>query len=186
MTKQQLVTLILTFVTGLFTGVYLFVTYFAPQYVDDGVSEVNTQDITIIGEQIGGCQMLGICPSFRLDGDRDLSYIEAHGLNDDTPSPKTRKLSRAVYGDLQNMIEQADFEELGKPGSVCKAAADGVDYVYRVSLNGEEFKLDSCGTRFYGSDLYYELQKLWSEQVHSKAEDFDGVLSFFIDRFNAS
>lgn len=193
MTNQQLLTLVFTFIVGMFSGAYLYMTSFAPEYASDGFSgEVTEESLGVIGEQTGGCQMgARACASFRLTGNRQYEYIPAHPLGTDTPQPLTGKVSVFAMDNLKKVLTVTDFEALTLPGDTCQAAFDGIDYKYTILLNGETYELDSCGTSFYGTRLYNELLILWGQMLKEEASgesetgEVRGPAEVLIDRFGS-
>lgn len=191
MTGQQLFVLIFTFIVGAVAGFYVYVTSFVPQYGRDGVDEV-AGELEIIGEAIGGCQMGGVCESFHLNSKKRLSYIRAHGFNEDTPEPVVTTISSATYLSLLESLRAADFRTLKQPNDRCRAASDGIDYIYNITLDGISYELDSCGTKFNQSSLYKVLLMLWPkegeviqpEAIDEKKET-SGLAPMIINQFGA-
>lgn len=168
MTNQQLFVLGFTFFVGMAAGFYIYVTSFAPQY---GASTAQGTDVelTIIGDQVGGCQMVGICPSFRLESDRRFDYIPAHQLTDAEPAPVSGRVSTEAYRQLQTILADTDMASLQVEADVCQAAFDGIDYQYRIVYDDTEYELNSCGTEFYGTRLYNQLLVVWGEMLKAEA-----------------
>ncbi len=175
MTSQQLFVLIFTFIVGMAAGGYMYVTGFATEYKDTGVAEAQDVDLTIIAEQVGGCQMGGVCPSFRLTSDRRYTYIPQHGLDADTPAATEGRISQGVFVRLIEIMNETDFASLNQTNDVCQAAFDGIDYRYQITFNGENYELNSCGTTFYGTRLYNQLLLLWSEMLRAEATGAEEV-----------
>lgn len=188
MTKQQLFLLVSTFIVGMVAGFYVYVTSFAPQYSHNGVKE-EVGELYITAEAIGGCQMGGVCESFQLNSKKRLSYIRAHSFNEKTPEPVVTSVSSATYLSLLEILRDTDFRYLIQPNDQCRAASDGIDYIYNITLDGVSYELNSCGTNFNQSSLYNVLLVLWPKEgeiVQPVANDREpGAAQLLIDRFGA-
>ena len=184
MTKQQTFILVFTFIVGMSAGAYMYVTSFAPQY-EDVIADDSNASLLVVAEEIGGCQMLGVCSSFRLKNNRSYEYIPAHNLDEDTPEPKTGKIGRASFLSLTELINETDLGSLQKSGDTCESASDGTDYVYDVLVDGISYELNSCGTTFYDSSLYQALTSVWSEieKAVDTTGEIPGAAEIIIDRF---
>ncbi len=178
MTKQQIFVLAFTFAIGLFSGFYVYVTGFAPNYNNEIPVDENVLDnsFAIRAEQEGVCGMAGVvCPSFELLSNRKYRYIGAHSLTEPTPEPVTGYIPRAEFDKLKNMVKKLDLLELQKPGPYCQTTDNGIGYRYNVILDGIAYELNSCGTRFYNTPLYKELLDLWEMMA---IENVEAELSF--------
>ncbi len=172
MTWQQIIVLVTTFLIGVCAGGYAYIVGYAPEYSLISLRDelVRSGSLSIRGEQIGGCQMMGVCPSFELTDDRRYSYVREHALNEETPDPTTGRLSPDIFNQLAEVVKEADLPQLQTVGDECQAAFDGIDYSYDVIIDGVSTELNSCGTQFYDSNLYYELLSLWSIMLTEDVE----------------
>lgn len=172
MTKQQTFVLVFTFIIGMCAGAYMFVTGFAPNYMNNSIDNSATEGVlNIRGTQFGGCQMAGVCASFELTSDRKYKYIPAYKLTEDTPEPLTGSVSSDVFSDLVKVVKATNLASLQASESVCNAATDGIDYRYDVVVDGVSYELNSCGTKFYGSLLYNDLLRLWGIMLKTDIEE---------------
>ncbi len=156
------VLIVLTFLTGVFAGVYLYITVFAPDYgsKESGVEDTSAISFQLQGEAFGGCRMTGgDCGSFTLKENR--SYTYRAGGTDET---KTGYVSRITLGAVMDAVEegQTSLERFMLPGTTsCVSAADGIDYRYRLIYDGETYDFSTCGTRFTDSALAAAFVELW-------------------------
>lgn len=150
-----------TFFMGMFTGAYLYVTVFAPEYKSDiASSEIVAADAIIIkGEMYGGCSRSGSCASFRLIDDRSynyLSYPEDESVRGEIPS----SLSESLFNYIGTKTFFNDAQK-STPAS-CSSYVDGIDYSYEVELSGKTYMLDTCGTAFSTDETYKNLlMEIW-------------------------
>lgn len=167
MTTQDKFIFILTFVTGLAAGMYVYVISFKPTYTPETINteEVMAEDFSVIGKQYGGDRQNDyVAPSFRITADGSFSY-RAGGSASLGLETTEGKLPKTLINDIRSL---ATFEELeylseNNPDGNCQSDVDGIDYQYRIILESEEFQLDSCGTLLgYDSDLAIALEDVWT------------------------
>ncbi len=163
MRGSDVVLIVLTFVTGLFCGAYLYITVFAPEYrIEDDVLNVEETDFALMGEMYGGCErQLAMCDLFALDESRSYHFTAGYAFDEREPDPIKGTLPRDVYEQLHTALEVADFSALQSSGSRCVSQVDGNDYRYRLIYEGEEYFLDTCATQFTDSALAKQFLALW-------------------------
>lgn len=153
-----------TFITGVFSGGYLYITSFAPDYVQSDVEEISEIEFRVNGQISGGCQMIGVCPSFVLNQDRTYEYIPAYRLEDAEPEVVAGKMSREAFVRVMAVVEIVDFAALQKENTLsCSSYVDGLDYEYQVTYEGEAYSLRTCGMNFKNSSLDKVLKPLWEQ-----------------------
>lgn len=167
MTTQDKFIFILTFITGLAAGMYVYVISFKPTYAPETINNVEelAEDFSVIGKQYAGDRQNDyVAPSFRITADGSFSYRPG-GSTTDGLEIIEGKLPRTLINDLRSL---ATFDELDRlsennPAGDCQSFVDGIDYQYRIILESEEFQLDSCDTRLgYDSDLALALEDVWN------------------------
>lgn len=163
MDTQTWLTLGFTFLIGCFSGAYLYVTVFSPQYVDDGFEDPSEIELRIQGQVYGGCQMAGSCARFEIEDNRRYTYTKPAGrMAEDAGLEMTDKMDRDDFAALVALLEETNFSRLSaETGRSCSSYVDGSDYRYNIILKGEQFELDTCGTAFEGSTLDRALRPLW-------------------------
>ncbi|MCA9362219.1 hypothetical protein KC906_02495 [Candidatus Kaiserbacteria bacterium] len=163
MRKEDKLSIGITFVVGFFVGGYLYLTNFA-----GFASQIATPDIEAVSEFVivsdvyGGCRE--VCPSFQVQNDGSYRYLFTPGYGEDQvlrqgvlPRELEREL-RAVLTPAALMRQAAPIEPL-----ICNSYTDGIDVIYEITLDGEEYTLDSCGTDVQAeSRLWLTLGKIWT------------------------
>lgn len=167
MDAKTWMTLGFTFIVGCFSGMYLYVTVYAPQYVDDGFEDPSEITLRIQGQMYGGCQMAGSCARFELENNRRYTYTKkAPRFDEDTEDTEDEvvsgKMNKEHFAQLTDLLEETNFSELAQETQrTCDSYRDGLDYRYSIILQGAQFELDTCGTAFFGSKLEQSLRLLW-------------------------
>jgi len=173
-----------TFVTGLFAGGYLYITSFAPDYVQSDMEEITEVNFRVQGQSTGGCQMSGVCPSFILNQNRTYEYIPAYRLQDDEPEVVTGKMDSNVFKEVVSAVETAEFATLQKINTKsCSSYVDGADYIYHIIYEGTMHDLHTCGTDFGDSSLAVALQPLWKQlsvPEATESENTHGLLEGYL------
>jgi len=183
MTPRIYFILIFTFITGMFSGGYLYITSFAPDYKQSDVEALSEIDFRLQGQMQGGCQMAGVCPSFELDNNASYEYLPSYLLEDGEPEKKLGKLDLQTYKEIVVALNGANFEALQKEGGLCASASDGTDYVYNVIIKGEVHILNTCSTVFGTSQLATQLSSVWntfSSPEDNKTQDIRGPLEKYL------
>lgn len=163
MDAKTLMTLGFTFLVGCFSGAYLYVTVFAPQYVSDGFEDPSEITFKLQGQAYGGCFRGGSCPMIELESNRSYVYLQpASSLVEELRV--AGKMSREDFSELVDLLSETNFSRLSQESNrSCDSYVDGIDYRYNVTIDGESFELDTCGTTFYNSNLERTLRALWSD-----------------------
>ncbi len=177
MDTQTYLTLGFTFLVGCFSGAYLYITVFSPQYVGDGFEDPSEITLRIQGQAYGGCDRAGSCPSFQLENNRKYTYKAPASYYDDAEAlVVTGKMDRSSFKDLTNMLVDTNFAILQQRSDRnCESYVDGIDYHYEIILQGEQYGLDTCGTAFNGSALERSLRPLW-ETFATTSDDLPYIL----------
>lgn len=162
MKRQDIISIFITFAVGIFAGAYLYLTDFASV-----VSKVTVPDVeeafefSIVGDVYGGCREA--CPSFQVVNDGAYRYIY-------TPEAGQAQILRqgTLPTQLQRQLRTTlTKEELLKQSktltpALCNSYTDGIDVKYEVTIDGEVYIIDSCGTAVDGeSQLWTTLGSVW-------------------------
>jgi len=170
MDAKTYLTLGFTFFVGCFSGAYLYVTVFSPQYIDDGFEDPSEITLRIQGQMYGGCQMAGSCAFFELENNRRYTYTEPAAVYDEDAEDivVTGKMDREDFAEITDLLLETNFSALAQETTrSCDSYVDGTDYRYNVILQGEQFELDTCGTAFDGSVLERAFRPLWQSLATS-------------------
>ena len=157
---------ILTFVTGAFIGMFIYVTSFKPTYVPEDVNsdEDKAYEFSITGKTYGGLIAPEyIRPSFRLLGNGQYTYIRG-GTGDNALEPEEGKLPRTIMNEINSEVTASQLAAASAPAEkdFCENYVDGTDYRYQITLDGTVYQLDTCFTDLtYESDLAAALEAVW-------------------------
>lgn len=163
MEKKDILSLLITFVVGTICGAFLYTTHFSKIISPVNVAtEEATEEFSIIGEAYGSCA--DVCPAFQLlkDGSYRYQYTAEVGQE------KTIKEGTLPI-DIQNDVKKALLQNaLVKQSQVieptdCNSYQSNIDVRYKITFEGAEYKLDSCGTEVDGDGpLWSALSSVWS------------------------
>ncbi len=175
--------MILTFVTGLAIGMYVYVAAFKPVYAPEGLggSEAAASDFSIIGKTYGGSEDAGfIRPSFRILGDGTYMYIQGgDGIN--ALEPIQGSLPNSLVRELKAEIADSNLSHLSVTAvkGNCLSYSGGFDFEYKITVNSKQYVLDTCKTVFENNDPLAELlQSVWDELSGNKSSTtYNGSLS---------
>ncbi len=163
--RQELLSVLVTFLIGFIAGAYLYLVGYAPQFqASQGVDDAETSELVIVGQMYGGMRV-GLPPSFQVNEDGTYRYLP-FSENPDVPAPAVSgelpsDLRRAVVGALSERALTAAATEVTP--EMCAQMVDGVDYRYLISFGGTEYRLDTCGTDFsHEAGMGPVLMELWT------------------------
>jgi hypothetical protein len=160
--NQDLVSILITFVVGLFIGGYLYVTGFVPLISQNSVQEaVDLNSLVINGELYGACG--NDCSSFQVLNDGSYSYLYRPAIGEDMVL-RRGSLPRSVQRDLSRALNTEELISQSTPTRTteCEAKVYGYDVTYDITFAGEDFILDSCDTAVdENSDLWEALSGIW-------------------------
>lgn len=162
MQKQDWISVLITFTVGFVAGGYLYLTGFAEvkQRVEVPDSETVTE-LSIISDAYGGCRNL--CPSFLIKHDGSYRYLY-HLQDGNEPIIKEGNLPLSYRLQLKKHLVAEELTKQSKssiPNS-CASYVDGADFMYQITLDNVEYKLDSCGTAIdKDSELWQSLRNVW-------------------------
>ena len=163
MHKNNILSILITFVVGLFAGSYLFATGFA-----DTVARYTTPDVesvatfTVESDVYGGCR--DACPSFQVIDDGSYRYFY-------TPTAGAEQVLRrgtlpfSELRQLKNALTTTALQTQSQPRqpALCNSFTDGIDIRYEVTLAGQKYTLDSCGTAVDGTGkIWQALDSIWN------------------------
>lgn len=163
MTKQDKLSILITFTVGFFAGVYLYVAGFATTFE---LPEVTTDDVyagfVIEGEGYGACEVDNTCLSFQLL--ESGAYRGLYDAVDGETVVKEGVIPRALKRELLEVLVPAQMaiesaENLGP----CRFGIDETNYRFEVSSEGKEYVLDTCTSALnYNGEIWTTLAKLWN------------------------
>ena len=177
MTGHDKVVLALTFCMGVISGMYFYTMDFKPTYLPERQDDIEERDaFSVVGRAYGGHTVAEyVHPSFRVAEDGTFEYFE--GGTDAEEAPIDGVLPDTLYRTLVNEIETADLERLSLRASkdFCNTYVDGFDYIYRITMDGEQHELDTCASALpYENDLAQALMDVW---IYFETGEYDASVS---------
>ena len=162
MKKQDILSILITFLVGVFVGGYLYLTDAAGRISELKIPDAEeVSEFTIVGDVYGGCR--DRCPSFQVINDGSYRYLY-------TPRNGSEQVLRQgiLPLQLQRQLRTVLTENALKQQSrnieptVCNSFSDGIDVKYTITIDGKEYKIDSCGTTVDGgSQMWITLGQIW-------------------------
>lgn len=157
----------LIFVTGVFIGMFLYVTVFKPVYVpEEAPAEVEAaREFSVIGQAYGG--MRGpefVRPSFRILGDGRYTY-QPGGVGEGALRTETGTLPADLLASLRSEATEPNLLEAAAPAQKadCRLFVDGYDYRYQFTVSGTVYSVDTCESNVtYSDELVLLLDEVWS------------------------
>jgi hypothetical protein len=166
MTHQDKISLLITFVTGLVVGSYLYLTGFAPTYGLPEADKISAYDgFVIVGDSFGACEATRSCISFQLfqNGTYRVIYERSGGRVE-----KSSSIPRALQRELASALSQTALEAQSKPLLLpsCAFGEDATNFRFKVSYGATTYTLDTCATSIaYTEPLWTVLAKAWGSVV---------------------
>ena len=152
----------ITFLVGFLAGAYLYLTNFAGLVSKlETPSQAEVSTFVIVADVYGGCR--NTCPSFQVQHDGAYRYLYTPAAGAEQIIQKGT-LPKTLQQRLHTVVTEAALRResaVTRPG-VCNSYTDGIDIRYEITLNGEKFKLDSCGTAVNANGaLWAALSTIW-------------------------
>lgn len=162
MKKQDILSILITFVVGFFAGAYLYVTSFAPLAAKISAPTLERTDrFTIVSEVYGGCR--SECPSFQVQGDGSYRYLRTIRVGEDQVLQRgTLPLAQQRTLRAQLLVPELEVQSRETSPALCSSFTDGIDVRFTVTLEGTDYVLDTCGTNVdTDSGLWQALDGIW-------------------------
>jgi hypothetical protein len=163
MKRQDVWSIIFTFVVGAFGGGYLYVAHFSKIVAPDNVqSQTQAAEFVIESEAYGGCG--SDCPSFQVQGDGSYRYQYATKAGADK-TIKSGTLPLEVQRVVKQVLETQSLVAQSQPAkpATCNSNSGGIDIRYGITIAGAQYNLDSCGTAVDDqSDMWNGLAQIWN------------------------
>lgn len=177
-----------SFVMGILSGLFLYVTVYVPEMApDENESQIIDKNTVVIeGRMYGGCQEMDACASFKLQDTRKYQY---------QATPKDAVIDGKIGVDIRDAVFlKLNTQKLAllaedTTSHECAGYVDGLDYIYDVTKMGKTYTLDSCSTKLAtDNQLQESLQKVW-EFMANPTTTYPvllekGPIQMIFDRFN--
>jgi hypothetical protein len=164
MRRSDIVSILVTFIVGVFVGSYLYLFGFTQQFSFFGELTQDKHSLTIFGEAYGGCMRGGLCASFQLAPDGTFASfpaaadLEVRIKEDGEISSDLRRELRETFTTEYLFALSEDITP-----EMCESFYDGIEYRYRISVGDEQYLLDTCDTALANDeDAQALLQRLLS------------------------
>jgi len=172
---------------GIFTGVFLYLTVFAPEYSND-ISEdvVSPTSTSIEGVIYGGCQRNNSCPSFKLKESGSYQFLSAGDAEIEKGSIPY-ELRDTLFEGFSSSTLTAESKII--TNNHCKSFVDGQDATYTVTFKGESYVLDTCTSEFSrNTDMQDTVTDVWNFMKNPTTTYpviiDKGITGFFLYIFN--
>lgn len=160
MNRQEATSILITFVVGFVAGGYFYMNGHSFK-MSDTANQDAYSGLIIEGNSYGNCESTDGCLSFQLLSDG--SYVVL--LDDEPRKAKDGFIPASLANELKNQLTQTELNAQSQKQifSNCVSEQDGVDYTFRVTLEEEEYVIDTCRTSVkYNSFAWLALAKLWN------------------------
>lgn len=161
-TREDKLSILFTFLIGFIAGGYFYISNVAGL-----ATKLETPDVkkaskfVIVADVYGGCR--NTCPSFQVQNDGSYRYLY-------TPAAGAEKIVRQGVLSHELMVrlrtaltkEALLKESVEIEPAICSSYTDGIDILYEITLDGEVFTVDSCGTDVSSDgQLWQALAAVW-------------------------
>jgi hypothetical protein len=159
--RQDKISIILTFFMGVFAGGYLYLTGFATTFEPPEASEADIYtQFVITAESYGGCENDDTCLSFQVLENGSFRAIY-DGIGDGTP--KDGRIPSSLRGDLYDTLTAGVLVPASKTVTKNKCQYEGTNYLFEITRDEVVYVIDTCTSAIsYDSDEWKVLAKLWN------------------------
>jgi hypothetical protein len=158
---QDKISIVFTFIVGLFAGCYLYLTGFATTFEppEASTNDVYTQFV-ITGESYGECSDTETCLAFQLLENGSFRAIY-EGMGEQ--QTKDSRIPWSLRGDLSSLLTTTYLDEAEESSLSAECRYQGTNYRFEITREGEVFLLDTCSSAIdYESLEWRALATLWN------------------------
>lgn len=163
MQKQELLSILITFVVGFLAGAFLYLNVFPTMIQSDGIGSLADQEaFEITSQAYGGCR--DTCPAFQIAADATYRYQYTATVGED-PVLRSGTLPRSLQRDIRREVtaRAVAIQTTQIPPQDCPSQVDGIDVRYDITIDGATYRLDSCRTDVdFASDAWLVLNDIWT------------------------
>jgi hypothetical protein len=160
--KQDLLSILITFSMGFVAGVYLYVVGFGDLVTRLTIANQEAaSEFVIVADMYGSCEP--DCPSFQVQSDGSYRYLYVPRVGVEEVL-REGVLPLNIRREIRNAVSVATLERQSQETEPadCNSFGDGVDVIYDITVDGEQYTIDSCGTTVDGdSALWRSLNSIW-------------------------
>lgn len=158
--------LVFTFMVGVFSGMYFYLTAYKPIYEDHmrpprEVPSAAIGEYSVIGISYGGMRADFQHPSYRFSDNGTYNYYPGGSVSD---AKVEGALPDVLLEAVVEALDESDLVELSMAvnDKDCRLYADGIEYEYNIELADTEYDLDTCRTALDHDDSLAEaLEDIW-------------------------
>tara|TARA_B100000508_G_C11461072_1_gene279285 strand:- start:816 stop:1331 length:516 start_codon:yes stop_codon:yes gene_type:complete len=164
MKKQDVLSILITFSMGVVAGIYIYFTGFTVILFSITASdEERANRFVVQAESYGSCG--SNCPSFQVKADGSYRYLfvpevgQAEVLREGELTRGTRNALRRSLNDISLERQSENVESID-----CLSQGEGIDVTYEITLDENNYVLDSCGTAVdWDGSIWLALNEVWVE-----------------------
>jgi hypothetical protein len=165
MTHQDRLSIIITFVIGIFVGGYLYLTGFLPTYhLPEAMTKDAYEGLVLIADAYGACQIDDTCLSFQLLPDRSFTAVIGAGS---TSYTRKSDVSRGAMSSFIKAISpaalNANSQRLAEYS--CRyTGPEATNFRFQVTYEGKNYVIDTCQSQVdYQGALWKALVGMYRE-----------------------
>lgn len=162
MTHQDKISVLVTFLFGLFAGAYLYLTGFAPTFeLPEATTDNVYKEFVITAESFGECKSEGNCSSFQVLENGSYRLINESPAG--KPVVKEGSIPGSLKSELESNLNTVTLARLSKERIEEDCRYEGTNYNFRVSLSEVNYTVNTCDSAVdYESVEWLTLAKLWN------------------------
>lgn len=159
--NQDKISIILTFLMGLFAGGYLYLTGFATTFEPPEASEADVYtQFVITAESYGECENDDTCLSFQVLQNGSFRAIY-DGLAE--AGPKDGRIPLSMRGDLYDTLTSTALASAARTSTQANCHYVGTNYRFEITRDEVEYMIDTCSSSIsYESAEWAVLANLWN------------------------
>jgi hypothetical protein len=162
MKREDMISIMLTFIMGVIAGSFLYLTQFASIETKLSTpSQETALELNVVAEAYAGCDPN--CPSFQISQDGAYRYFRVLEEGED-PVLQEGVMPFAIMSEIKKRLTAKSLEEqsLAKPLITCEQDSKEVQIRYVITLDNETYYLDSCSGKVdFSSHLWQSLNRVW-------------------------
>lgn len=171
MTRQDILSILITLTVGLLAGAYLYVAGFATTFK---LPELNTKEayskLVIVGKNYGSCEENLSCLSFQVLEDGTYRAIFDNPAGEQIIKEGT--ISNSLQSELNKVLTTTTLvgESMMMSDPKCHFSYDTGNYRFKVTRDDSDYSLDTCINDInYTGKTWIVLVKLWNFFVDQKS-----------------
>jgi hypothetical protein len=164
--KQDIVTILFTFLCGVVAGTYLFVVGFMPQVSDVAsslpINNDGDKNFSVEGYEYGICEFDESCQSYNVLANGTYTFISSSFPTENNMFYGV--INKGEWSTLKKILSSTTLEPLANENDSFRCLQANADRYYRyvIRADGVFYVFDTCNDRFSrASALYSGLGSVW-------------------------